>query len=102
WLLRALSSTLFPYTTLFRSSLRSEGSLPQHVERFFGLRLRMTVRQSVILNGVCGVKDLPQSVILSGVPHSVILSAVFGAKDLCRDRKSTRLNSSHVKTSYAV
>src|SRR5436305_11455347 len=55
-------STLFPYTTLFRSS---------HLT--FGKVLRV-----------------------SDLPHSEKL------KFLTEDRKSTRLNSSHVRISYAV
>src|SRR5437870_11270967 len=62
-------STLFPYTTLFRSQLSSrESDAPKS--------LRLCPNQS----------KLPGSVgNLSG-----------------RDRKSTRLNSSHVAISYAV
>src|SRR5690606_40776192 len=34
--------------------------------------------------------------------RAVLLSATPAGTRLCRDRKSTRLNSSHVKISYAV
>src|SRR5438067_7949737 len=57
-------STLFPYTTLFRSSVREPGA------DFRGVR--------------------PELLRLSG--HL----------ELDEDRKSTRLNSSHVSISYAV
>src|SRR5690606_42095877 len=71
---RPPSSTLFPYTTLFRSHsgfslLRALGELP---------------------SGEVISQDA-----LTGI-HWVITSPDG------RDRKSTRLNSSHVKISYAV
>src|SRR3954449_8082930 len=53
-------STLFPYTTLFRSEHTSELQSHSH------------------------------------------LVAVFWSSDVCSDRKSTRLNSSHTLISYAV
>src|SRR5438874_7227509 len=55
-------STLFPYTTLFRSRIGSSGS-----------------------------RHIPPGAHTSGVRRSS-----------SRDRKSTRLNSSHVEISYAV
>src|SRR5256885_12631263 len=67
-------STLFPYTTLFRSWCSS--------------RSRSSRR-----------KDLRTG------PPIVLLSArgrPFGHRDAVRDRKSTRLNSSHLVISYAV
>src|SRR5256885_16359219 len=58
-------STLFPYTTLFRSE-----APPNHRVNYAGLHIR-------------------RSRILSGSPLRI-------------DRKSTRLNSSHLVISYAV
>src|SRR5256885_9744603 len=69
-------STLFPYTTLFRSS--SVTACPQYAQR------------------------RPRSVILS------LIFAITSPPDVSRsgmalpDRKSTRLNSSHLVISYAV
>src|SRR5690349_22605400 len=70
-------STLFPYTTLFRSLVHAEGGEvrdagPLHAH---GQRL--------------GAQALPGAVG-AGAPGPV------------QDRKSTRLNSSHVEISYAV
>src|SRR5256885_11712603 len=62
-------STLFPYTTLFRSGYREEDLLPQRACDL--LRLQRSPR-------------VPRP-----VPHEP-------------DRKSTRLNSSHLVISYAV
>src|SRR5690625_6946577 len=69
-------STLFPYTTLFRSVL--EGGEP-----------------TVIANAE-GARTTP-SVVAFSKTGEVLVGEV--AK---RDRKSTRLNSSHVAISYAV
>src|SRR5438067_6273946 len=61
-------STLFPYTTLFRS--------------FFRVDLDVTAGES----------GAPSGFIIEWLPRS----------DYLQDRKSTRLNSSHVSISYAV
>src|SRR2546427_6897470 len=68
-------STLFPYTTLFRSS-------PPHA--VVDLVKRIGEAECVI-----GSRWLPGSVLHQAQP-------------LFRDRKSTRLNSSHSQISYAV
>src|SRR5256885_818022 len=85
-------STLFPYTTLFRSS---DG----WIEDRPGLLAQRTVRVIVEVDGrverdVKDVADLA-SPIGARVPQK--LSIERG-----RDRKSTRLNSSHLVISYAV
>src|SRR3989442_3692335 len=71
-------STLFPYTTLFRSPLIGE-----------------PVHHDPVLPRVQALSDDPGRVRGKDV-NRVVLS--HGA----RDRKSTRLNSSHVRISYAV
>src|SRR5207244_13623340 len=71
-------STLFPYTTLFRSGQVAARSLPVH-------RLRQPLRRR-------GVRPVGPS---RGRAESA-------ASDRRRDRKSTRLNSSHQIISYAV
>src|SRR3712207_8127775 len=78
-------STLFPYTTLFRST------------RFTVLR---RARRS---NGIVGHEvvqvDLPQDDRVALRPHA---HAVLKHERGEADRKSTRLNSSHANISYAV
>src|SRR3712207_7700488 len=83
-------STLFPYTTLFRScrvALRLQQDLPTNVYQY-----------SVQLRALNSTGELASS-----VPTTDTLVIVnrrqspFGA-----DRKSTRLNSSHANISYAV
>src|SRR5690606_42144948 len=73
--------TLFPYTTLFRSR-RPAGTLDLQAFQ----RLRQALAQ---LGGIAGraVRQRQESRLLG---------------DRRQDRKSTRLNSSHVKISYAV
>src|SRR2546427_3144986 len=98
-------STLFPYTTLFRSPgchlqglrrievrvARHDGAAP-----FAGPALADLARQVVggIFAGPVALGDL-----LEGRAHVVANQAVAAQ---AVDRKSTRLNSSHSQISYAV
>src|SRR3989442_10736112 len=68
-------STLFPYTTLFRSPRDSESLAPICRARMSG--------------------ELPAG-------EGTRMRIGFEGKDCAVDRKSTRLNSSHVRISYAV
>src|SRR3712207_7998311 len=87
-------STLFPYTTLFRS-LITRHPRGRRVVRFEALEGPVAPRlvDGGVLAGEQSVRfgaalrDLPQ------VVHAVLVR---------RDRKSTRLNSSHANISYAV
>src|SRR5437868_12665346 len=80
-------STLFPYTTLFRSDL-------EHVARVSDrqrlLRLAHLVRP----------RDHRQLAL--GEPQLQRRGALDHHRRAAEDRKSTRLNSSHVSISYAV
>src|SRR3712207_8025513 len=84
-------STLFPYTTLFRSRVRRDRvySTPD-----FGTVARIEP-QTYRVHGAAGEPPDPESHerLLEGTP-------VYAEKRL--DRKSTRLNSSHANISYAV
>src|SRR2546430_12585998 len=66
-------STLFPYTTLFRSIAFSGGK---------------AIRGPQCAGLLIGKKELIANALLNNSPHE--------------DRKSTRLNSSHSQISYAV
>src|SRR3989442_12670327 len=95
-------STLFPYTTLFRS--------PEQ-DLFLSLELLQQVRLELCATG--DFQDFKQRYqrgvvrarIFFGDKMIGALEQVFqtqqGPEDLL-DRKSTRLNSSHVRISYAV
>src|SRR3712207_7294636 len=79
-------STLFPYTTLFRSIA------------FHGRRRTQRPRAARADEpGVQGL-GLPSEVAPRSLEQGVEGEAVVGE----RDRKSTRLNSSHANISYAV
>src|SRR5690625_5315074 len=82
------SPTLFPYTTLFRSLVpRAAPAWMESLLRRRAVRIRLAT-----LLPHCGQPAHPESV--SGTPPP--------SWDQDRDRKSTRLNSSHVAISYAV
>src|SRR5256885_6947803 len=81
-------STLFPYTTLFRSSV----NLGLRYEYFSPLSEKNNVLSNLVL-GPAGGQELTGASIVSG------LKRLFPPD---RDRKSTRLNSSHLVISYAV
>src|SRR5436853_3410131 len=69
---RPPSSTLFPYTTLFRSRLADEGLDQQRLRLLFRQAARLQIEQQAVVERAG------------------------------RDRKNTRLNSSHLGISYAV
>src|SRR5690349_23735561 len=76
-------STLFPYTTLFRSQEKKKNPLKMGI---------LTVSAQLFQS-------------MSSQECLVCLEAVIISFVMCeikRDRKSTRLNSSHVEISYAV
>src|SRR3989442_3394824 len=76
-------STLFPYTTLFRSF----NCISDYLTRLFQKTCLQNQNQKFFL--------LLELLLLK-------LSTVFLFHSLNSDRKSTRLNSSHVRISYAV
>src|SRR5207302_6181987 len=92
---RPSRSTLFPYTTLFRSEAAGEGDhvpgcrvgegIAQHAGRWGGTIGRET-------DNPVGRRDAIFEEFERGPPPD----------GRAADRKSTRLNSSHVKISYAV
>src|SRR5690606_41987012 len=80
-------STLFPYTTLFRSGVRSARGLRAALRRGRAARSRDRLRSW--RRGDHGRDALARAPRQRLRRHAA-------------DRKSTRLNSSHVKISYAV
>src|SRR5256885_8894583 len=82
-------STLFPYTTLFRSDF--VGETPPGLRRGLSLRLRIELgqpSQELLLPMGGFYKDTGGNWVFIVEPGT--------------DRKSTRLNSSHLVISYAV
>src|SRR5690554_7407053 len=86
--------TLFPYTTLFRS-LKWRSDMVDAL---------LTFQPSVIRGNASEIGGLAGAQVESkGVDSTLDSTAVYAqAKSLLADRKSTRLNSSHVRISYAV
>src|SRR3712207_7796141 len=76
-------STLFPYTTLFRSRSRSRLAEYKNTEH-------RTPNTTLLISPALSHELLPA------------LRALFGSHPDAEDRKSTRLNSSHANISYAV
>src|SRR5690606_42050040 len=84
--------TLFPYTTLFRS-VRQEAASAQAAFDSAQFLLSMVVT-------ALKANDVPEEAIrTTGLTLHPVYRYEEGVKG---DRKSTRLNSSHVKISYAV
>src|SRR3989475_3755091 len=80
-------STLFPYTTLFRSHREAPGRPPGGLAGGGARRLR---RGAPVLHRLQGAQHRPPQ----NRPGEELQAE--------RDRKSTRLNSSHSQISYAV
>src|SRR5256885_9905609 len=93
-------STLFPYTPLFRSparaSLRARPRSP----------VRRLLPPAAELDGDGGSRELPRRAEaiqqVAGVGLRDRFRPVGDDREPRRDRKSTRLNSSHLVISYAV
>src|SRR5437588_5227746 len=85
-------STLFPYTTLFRSLARGYGSW----DAFHEACLKVAAGDEEAIAEMDALDQIGDTVIKS--------VAAYFAEDHNRgiDRKSTRLNSSHTVISYAV
>src|SRR5688572_31499417 len=82
-------STLFPYTTLFRSPIRS-------------LALRGSYADAFKAPSLAALYDLQRT-----TPNVIVIDRTTGGNAVVStlgggDRKSTRLNSSHSQISYAV
>src|SRR3712207_8169294 len=91
-------STLFPYTTLFRSSgrrrvARDDEQLGAPLEQDAG---ELACEAEQLVRGAVAVREP------SGVPEIEEILVRKRHEALVKDRKSTRLNSSHANISYAV
>src|SRR5690348_12993694 len=96
---RPSSSTLFPYTTLFRSALRR----PEIVDGVAGTRRGAITRRRAGTTAASYEHERgrgqTQAISEDKALHG---PSMEGPIVSLRDRKSTRLNSSHPSTSYAV
>src|SRR3712207_7863082 len=80
-------STLFPYTTLFRSWDKVTGGFVGITDKYWAAAV---------------VPDQAQAYQGSFTARQEPTGKVYQANMLGEDRKSTRLNSSHANISYAV
>src|SRR3712207_8964755 len=80
-------STLFPYTTLFRSGAMTYG--------YHRVEVMVALANGIAL-GAISLWVLYEAFLRVMSPH------IIDAPLLLLDRKSTRLNSSHANISYAV
>src|SRR3712207_7004497 len=96
---RPPKSTLFPYTTLFRSVVASFATTARRIVLYTVILWAMSLVFWPV--GEMGDLYLAAAIVLGGVFtwHATQL-ARSGTPE--RDRKSTRLNSSHANISYAV
>src|SRR5207302_10007664 len=96
-----MTSPLFPYTTLFRSGgvVHVEGRVDRERVVLVGHRRVDGVEEEHALARVGGEGDEGVAELPFRLGHGHERSAAAVSQ---QDRKSTRLNSSHVKISYAV
>src|SRR3712207_9114295 len=95
-------STLFPYTTLFRSLAVEPGLWGEAGVDVVLVRVGDRRVTTAVLDLARGQRDevgVPAAALLAVADVDVAGAVVVGGRE---DRKSTRLNSSHANISYAV
>src|SRR5690606_39362536 len=93
-------STLFPYTTLFRSADELRALVHRLDVGAAAVAHRRTEPAEHLVDDL-GEVALERHAALDALGDE-LLEVVLGVLEVAVDRKSTRLNSSHVKISYAV
>src|SRR3712207_9588613 len=95
-------STLFPYTTLFRSSIADDPV----VDDFARLGVLAFAADARVVSPLARASEsrFPQLAPQGGTNYGAAFDLLKRTidEDRRRDRKSTRLNSSHANISYAV
>src|SRR5262245_65212746 len=94
-------STLFPYTTLFRSLGISFSALDK-VGHDYGPNSHEVQDVLIRLDRTLGLLFTGLDRLVGAGNYTVALTADHGVAPIPEDRKSTRLNSSHLGISYAV
>src|SRR5690606_41810108 len=99
---RLTTYTLFPYTTLFRSMDDDDfrrGKPTNH--KVFGEAVAVLAGDALQASAFESLTKLEHTDPANIVELVRLLGKCAGASGMVGDRKSTRLNSSHVKISYA-
>src|SRR3712207_7189281 len=91
-------STLFPYATLFRSQLDTVEDCAYNCDPAEPLCADCAARRSLKRER----RDVPVVELPLGATEDRVCGTIDLGRALREDRKSTRLNSSHANTSYAV
>src|SRR5699024_12721541 len=91
---------LFPYTTLFRSVASEKGAEIKYSYSYRAEDFKSMLHTIPVILWVDGAAVLVILFIMSRKFHKSLLPISYGIQQLCEgtavDRKSTRLNSSHV------
>src|SRR5204862_6726230 len=93
-------STIFPYTTLFRSLLTWKKKAPKNFQNVSMFAMWLVPFGLAVYNNwwrFIGIWSVMSLITASLISKPLTNKHIHG-----RDRKSTRLNSSHVEISYAV
>src|SRR5690606_40663310 len=99
---RPPTSSLFPYTTLFRSKQVRFISAQQSNDinyRMYGIRNAILIDNTGKFRDYLGLSNHLENDAISKI---IVTAPGKDIPNVVLDRKSTRLNSSHVKISYAV
>src|SRR2546430_7674105 len=92
-------SPLFPYTTLSQSSVGIVSLAPRNIPAIRNrLGIQLEDPDTAKITGI--IPDSPAQ--FAGLRTSDLITAINQKPVTTRDRKSTRLNSSHSQLSYAV
>src|SRR3712207_8323226 len=94
-------STLFPYTTLFRSRAERQAIVLNTAERLFASRSSRSVGMDELVRET-GLGKMTVYRLFKSKDDLVGAYLARKAGTVLADRKSTRLNSSHANISYAV
>src|SRR5690606_40637353 len=96
------SPTLFPYTTLFRSSIQAQIlNLLKDLQAELGLTYLFISHNLAVVDYIADrIAVMCKGRLVETAPKALLFNNPI--HPYTKDRKSTRLNSSHVKISYAV
>src|SRR5207245_9049306 len=98
---RTPTAPLSPYTTLFRSVLLYRSAFEAEVHASIFPTTQGGANESGMLGKLACLLEWHERDI-QGYATSIVASATTMGQQLAKDRKSTRLNSSHGSISYAV